>query len=106
MFPPSEINPKRDRRMLVMIAGLIYHPDVGLILFDCGSCEDVIANWNPKIVECTPRTWEKGTHGLPEAIAATGAGTIKDVKAVVLSHLHHDHAGGMEHFIDTGEILK
>lgn len=88
-----------------MIAGLLYHPDVGLILFDTGSCEDAITAWGEKFFECTPRIWEKAKHGLPEAIAATGAGTIKDVKAVVLGHLHNDHAGGLEWFMGTGKSL-
>jgi glyoxylase-like metal-dependent hydrolase (beta-lactamase superfamily II) len=27
---------------------------------------------------------------------------IKDIKAVILGHLHLDHAGGLEHFRNTG----
>jgi len=38
---------------------------------------------------------------LPNAIKATG-NDIKDVKAVVFGHLHLDHAGGLEHFLDSG----
>lgn len=102
--PPGSNPQVHDRRQLVMLAGLIHHPDIGLILFDTGSCEDVIANWKAHVNECTPRDWDKSVHGLPEAIAATGAGRIQDVKAVVLSHLHGDHAGGLEYFIDTSEL--
>ncbi|KAI1025258.1 hypothetical protein LB504_009984 [Fusarium proliferatum] len=99
---PAHLPPQQhERRDLVMIAALVYHPDVGLILFDTGSCENVIASWGKESLECTPRFWDKNVHGLPEAISATGAGDISDVKAVVISHLHCDHAGGLEHFIDS-----
>ena len=86
-----------------MIAALVYHADIGLILFDSGSCEDVIKSWGNESLECTPRIWSKEKNSLPAAIMATGAGTIHDIKAVVLSHLHLDHAGGLEHFFGTGE---
>ncbi|KAJ5668452.1 uncharacterized protein N7477_007022 [Penicillium maclennaniae] len=71
----SNPNPVNKRRDLMMIAGLIDHPEIGLILFECGSTEDVKSN----------------------------AGyDIKDVKAVIMGHLHLDHAGGLNHFRDTG----
>ncbi|KAK5462720.1 hypothetical protein LTS15_002432 [Exophiala xenobiotica] len=97
-LPPQE----HERRRLIMISVLVSYPGVGLILFDVGSSEDIIENWDRTYTECTPRIWDKAVHGLPEAIKGTGAGEIGDVKIVVLSHLHLDHAGGLEHFFDTG----
>lgn len=65
----------------------------------------MIKSWDKEFFECAPRTWEKDIHSLPAAIKATGAGEIGDVKAVVMSHLHLDHAGGLEHFFGTSEFL-
>lgn len=48
-----------------------------------------------------PRTTYNEEHKLPNAIKATGH-DIKDVKAVILGHMHIDHAGDLEHFLDSG----
>lgn len=37
----SEPNPTNKRRTLMLIAGLIEHPEAGLILFETGCAEDV-----------------------------------------------------------------
>ncbi|KAK9450190.1 Metallo-beta-lactamase superfamily protein [Limtongia smithiae] len=100
VFPVSAPPVKHKRRELIMISALVLHPKRGLILYDTGTCEDVLTSWGSAALECMPRYWNKEKHSLPAAIAATG-NDIKDVKIVVISHLHSDHAGGLEHFIDT-----
>lgn len=57
--------------------------------------------WPAPITDVFPRTEYSETQKLPAAIKATG-NDIKDVQAVVMGHLHLDHAGGLEHFVDTG----
>ena len=37
----SNPNPTNKRRDLMLIAGLLYHPEMGLILFECGSVEKI-----------------------------------------------------------------
>ena len=46
------------------------------------------------------RTVYSEAQKLPAAIEATG-NSIKDVRAVIIGHLHLDHAGGLEHFRGT-----
>lgn len=57
--------------------------------------------WGPDAVDLFPRTSYEDKHRLPEAIKAAGY-DIKDVKAVIMGHLHLDHAGGLEHFCNSG----
>ncbi|PYH85360.1 metallo-beta-lactamase superfamily protein [Aspergillus uvarum CBS 121591] len=97
----SNPNPPNKRRDLMLIAGLIEHPEMGLILFETGSAEDVDRQWGPQATDLFPRTHYEPQHHLPAAIRATGH-DIRDVKAVIMGHLHLDHAGGLEHFRSTG----
>ncbi|KIW98013.1 uncharacterized protein Z519_01597 [Cladophialophora bantiana CBS 173.52] len=46
-----------------------------------------------------PRTADSENRKLLAAVKATG-NDIKDVKAVVIRHLHLDHAGRPGHFLD------
>jgi len=70
-FPAKSAPQPHVRRELIMIAALLYHPDIGLILFDTGSCEDVAASWGDEATELGPITRDKATQGLAEAIKAT-----------------------------------
>ncbi|KAE8352254.1 beta-lactamase-like protein [Aspergillus coremiiformis] len=93
--------PTRKWRDLMLLSGLIHHPEMGLILFETGCAEDVDIKWSPAAADVFPRTRYEPQHRLPAAIKAAGY-DIKDVKAVVMGHLHLDHAGGLEHFFNTG----
>lgn len=52
------------------------------------------------LIQVFPRTIYTEEMKLPAAIKATGH-DIKDVKAIVIGHLHLDHAGGLEHFMGS-----
>ncbi|KAF3397142.1 N-acyl homoserine lactonase [Talaromyces pinophilus] len=97
----SNLNPTNKRRDLMLIAGLIDHPEMGLILFETGGAEDVYKQWGPEALDLFPVTRHSARNHLPEAIKGAGY-DIKDVKAVIMGHLHMDHAGGLEHFRSTG----
>lgn len=76
---------------------LIYHPD-GPILYDTG--ESPLCNtagysptWSPTRILC--RTNIGPNDGIVSQLRSRGV-EPKDLQAVVLSHLHSDHAGGLE----------
>lgn len=85
---------------MVLISVLIDHPTEGLILFETGPGEAYPEVWGPPVNDIFARVDYSPDHELKAAIAKTG-NDIKDVKAVVMGHLHLDHAGGLEHFSGT-----
>ncbi|PZR99146.1 MAG: hypothetical protein DLM67_04375 [Candidatus Nephthysia bennettiae] len=93
----SAPSPPAARRKVAIIASLIEHPKIGPILFDTGAAANARELWPPVVFELFAITEYRDEHRLDAALAAAGFG-LDDVKAIVLSHLHLDHGGGLEFF--------
>jgi glyoxylase-like metal-dependent hydrolase (beta-lactamase superfamily II) len=96
----SSPKPESPRRTVAVIATLIDHPKVGPILFDTGVAPGYRELWPPPVQELFAITQLGDENRLDRAVGAAGF-DLKDIKAVVLSHLHLDHAGGLELFRGT-----
>ncbi|WP_078429400.1 N-acyl homoserine lactonase family protein [Alkalihalobacterium alkalinitrilicum] len=89
---------------------IIEHPRKGLILFDTG------INYNVADPEAAERYWGPGLRdafgcnmtrddAIDRQLVKLGYKT-EDVKYVILSHLHLDHAGGMCHFPNATFVVQ
>jgi glyoxylase-like metal-dependent hydrolase (beta-lactamase superfamily II) len=96
----SNPNPTNERRQLKMISGLIEHPKHGLILYEVGSPPNAEEVWGEHLFDTFNRTTYLEENRLDVAIARAGH-DIRDVKAIIIGHLHIDHAGGLEFFRGT-----
>ncbi|KAF1959067.1 Metallo-hydrolase/oxidoreductase [Byssothecium circinans] len=96
----SDKNPTNVRRRLVMLGCLIEHPTEGLILYETGGGDNYPEAVGPQINDIFSRVDYDPANDLAAQIAQTGH-SIKDVKMVILGHLHLDHAGGLNHFRNT-----
>lgn len=88
-----------ERRNVQMYTVLIDHPINGLILYEVGpgkpGWED---KWGPEVLDAYCRVnKDDETQALDVAIRNAGY-DIKDVKHIIVGHLHIDHAGGLEYF--------
>jgi glyoxylase-like metal-dependent hydrolase (beta-lactamase superfamily II) len=84
---------------------LIKH-DEGLILLDSGESARSAGKgwfpwWNPFFQLAVDIHVEPGDEIGPR-LRSLGIDPGKDLKTLVLSHLHHDHADGLSHFHGTG----
>jgi glyoxylase-like metal-dependent hydrolase (beta-lactamase superfamily II) len=84
-----------------MLAYLIEHPTYGLILFETGGGDSYPEVVGPQIHDVFARVDYEPSMSLSSQIAKTGH-DIKDIKMVVIGHLHLDHAGGLDPFRNTG----
>lgn len=83
---------------------LIEHPE-GNFLVDTGdnaenTQKDYLPSWHPffrhgVVVKVAPG------EEVGDQLRARGINPATDLKAVILTHMHHDHAGGLHHFPHT-----
>ncbi|KAK4945997.1 hypothetical protein LTR10_014799 [Elasticomyces elasticus] len=85
------------RRQLPMYCILIEHPHEGLILWETGSGK------GPEVSDVFSRIRYEPKHELRAAVEATG-NKIEDIKTVIIGHLHLDHAGGLDEFLDRKDV--
>jgi N-acyl homoserine lactone hydrolase len=89
---------------------IIEHPQKGLILFDTG------VNYNVADPEAAEKYWGPGVRdalgcsmtrdeAIDRQLMKLGY-KLDDVKYVILSHLHLDHAGGMCHFPNATFVVQ
>ncbi|MFZ7102536.1 MAG: N-acyl homoserine lactonase family protein [Peptococcaceae bacterium] len=85
---------------------LIEHPG-GYVLFDTGNAlevtQDKHKHWGDAVAAYDPVMTEE--QWVVNAIKKIGVGP-EDIKYVILSHLHLDHAGGVGHFPNAKYIVQ
>lgn len=88
------------RRQMPMYCILVEHPHEGLILWETGCGRDYPTVWGPAASDIFARVNYQPHHELRAAVEATG-NRIEDIKKIIIGHLHLDHAGGLDEFLDT-----
>ncbi|KAI7328802.1 Metallo-hydrolase/oxidoreductase [Hortaea werneckii] len=91
------------RRHLPMYAVLVEHPHEGCILWELGSGKDYPEVWGPQVADIFSRVRYEPNHELDAAIEATGH-KLEDIKTIIIGHLHLDHAGGLDLFLDRKDV--
>jgi glyoxylase-like metal-dependent hydrolase (beta-lactamase superfamily II) len=84
----------------VVWSAVVDHPDV-TVLWDTGSHPDAGAGYWPEPLYAAFEHADAADHELASDLDAAGF-DLADIDAVVMSHLHLDHAGGLAAFAGTG----
>ena len=93
--------PKREREWLKFpcFSVLIKHPSAGLILYDLGPAIGVDKDRAPEINISNP-FYIKREEFIDKKLEALGL-SVKDIDAILISHCHWDHIGGLMFFSGT-----
>ncbi|WP_435362142.1 N-acyl homoserine lactonase family protein [Haloarchaeobius sp. DFWS5] len=94
----SNPSPTHERVRCPVYNVVVEHPDA-TILWDTGSHPDAAdGHWPPDLYDAFTH---EGLRPLATDLDSVGY-SLDDIDAVIQSHLHLDHAGGLENFADTG----
>ncbi len=93
----SEPKPISNRRNYQMIGALIEHPKNGLILYETGPAPNYRELWPEPVQEVFDITRYEEENRLDNQLKKAGY-SVNDVSAIIIGHMHLDHAGGLEFF--------
>ncbi len=79
------------------VMSFLIQTDDGYILYDTGSHPDAMKGYWPKNLQEVYPLYQKDEERLENQLALCGV-KPEDVKTVVISHMHLDHAGGLHLF--------
>lgn len=96
----SNVSCENIRRDFQMIGALIEHPDHGLILYEAGPAPNWEELWPTPVKEVFGITRYAEENRLDKQLEKAGY-SVKDVSAIIIGHMHLDHAGGLELFRGT-----
>ena len=102
-FPRFRLVDCKDESVMVkspVVALLIQHPTLWNILYDSGNSPEYATVYTEAMRHDYPIT---EMISIQDALAARGL-TPDDIDQIILSHLHFDHAGGLEYFVGTKAI--
>ncbi|MEW5784978.1 MAG: N-acyl homoserine lactonase family protein [Bacillota bacterium] len=93
----SNVSCENIRRNFQMIGAIIEHPKHGVILYEVGPAPNWEELWPEPVKEVFGITRYANENRLDKQLEKAGY-SLKDVSAIVIGHLHLDHAGGLELF--------
>jgi glyoxylase-like metal-dependent hydrolase (beta-lactamase superfamily II) len=96
MASAADPNPERDVEEFVVWNAVIDHPEA-TILWDTGSHPDAGDGYWPAPLYQAFEHYDATEHRLENDLDEAGY-SLRDIDAVVMSHLHLDHAGGLHNF--------
>ncbi|RLA49203.1 MAG: hypothetical protein DRR04_01790 [Gammaproteobacteria bacterium] len=93
----SHPNPEHTLRRLKMYGVVIEHPKDGLIIYELGAAPNYEELWPQSVLEVFPVTRYTEENRVDTQLLKLGY-ELEDVSAIIIGHLHLDHAGGLEFF--------